>query len=646
MSDKPSNPSIGPVPNGDIPDSLRTAVREAEETGRQAQEKAMFAMPFRARLRARETVRPRTTMSIVNGVDPSTDTFVAGGAPQPTPAPTPMRIDRTPLAMSGAGTSPAPLSPLLNPPPPSAPSLGIPEPVRTAETQDNEDDDTAAPVGLRSRLGDMSQFAFAGLAVLGLAGLSVMAAESALNSKSSGAPGDGDANADPFVTAASANQVAGSGAASGTVITADASTLGAAQAAPSNWFDYRGVGDLLRTRKAEADRLLAEAAAEDAKRRAEDEARAVATIADSEAQRLADAQAANDLAVTTAAANAEAERVRLAEAEARRVADEAAAAKLANDTRLAKERAAETRRLAEAEATRKAAAEAEATRVAAAKAERAAAEKARLAELERQRLAALEAEQAAARTRVAAVARSGRGPVTMEAYDGVAPKPASLKPNKPAVLTASFAPSPEGTRINSSTTVTRTYTRTYSQPYGTTPVTASSARTLSAPAVVTRSAPNALIAGSPTVRPQFDPRTVPEFITERVQRTAKAPVSDSQLVAMRADFIRLLETERDGTRHTLKTPDGRDMNVLLESSQPKEWSVTSVRYLGTSGLDAASGDTSLRYVSEPAPQTLSIMCRDVSYAFPGQESGRFAACKTPDGNWAMARASDVPQQPV
>lgn len=547
-------------------------------------------------------------------------------------------------APAPAAIAPAPVGPLPNPPPASAPSLGlpVPEPVKVA---DEDDDDAAAPAGLRSRLGDMSQFAFAGLAVLGLAGLSVMAAESALNSKSGATAGDGDANADPFVTAASADQVTPSGPASGSVITADASALGAAQAAPSSWFDYRGVGDLLRTRKAEADRLLAEAAAEDMQRRAEDEARAAATIAESEAQRLADADAANALAASAAAASSDAERVRLAEAEAKRVADADAAAKAAEAKRLADAKAAETRRLAEADAARKAAAEAEATRVAAAKAGRAAAEKARLAELERQRLAALEAEQAAARTRTAALVQSGRGPVTMEPFDGVAPKSASLKPAKPAVLTAAFAPAVSDARVSTSTTVTRTYTRTYSRPYGSVPVTEATARTQSAP-LVTRRAPDALIAGAPSVRALMDPRTVPEFITERVQRTASAPVSDGQLVAFRSDFIRLLETERDGTRHTLKTPDGRDMNVTLETSQPKEWSVTRVRIIGTGGLDMASGETALRHVSEPAPQTLSIMCRDVAYAFPGQESGRFAACKTPDGNWAMARASDIPQQPV
>lgn len=95
MTDKPSNVPGGPAnpgsAGGDIPDTLRTAVRAAEETGRQAQEKAMFAMPFRARLRARETVRPRTTLSILSRIDPASDTFAPGGADTPDSAAPPRR---------------------------------------------------------------------------------------------------------------------------------------------------------------------------------------------------------------------------------------------------------------------------------------------------------------------------------------------------------------------------------------------------------------------------------------------------------------------------------------------------------------------------------------------------------------------------
>jgi hypothetical protein len=48
-----------------------------------------------------------------------------------------------------------------------------------------------------------------------------------------------------------------------------------------------------------------------------------------------------------------------------------------------------------------------------------------------------------------------------------------------------------------------------------------------------------------------------------------------------------------------------------------------------------------RVVTEQAPVTVSVMCRDVAYAFAGQERGRFAACQAPEGGWTLARATDV-----
>jgi hypothetical protein len=43
---------------------------------------------------------------------------------------------------------------------------------------------------------------------------------------------------------------------------------------------------------------------------------------------------------------------------------------------------------------------------------------------------------------------------------------------------------------------------------------------------------------------------------------------------------------------------------------------------------------------------VKVMCRDVAYAFPGQERGRFAACEGADGVWTMARASTTDGMPI
>ncbi|MDP3458404.1 MAG: hypothetical protein Q8S09_03925, partial [Hyphomonas sp.] len=48
----------------------------------------------------------------------------------------------------------------------------------------------------------------------------------------------------------------------------------------------------------------------------------------------------------------------------------------------------------------------------------------------------------------------------------------------------------------------------------------------------------------------------------------------------------------------------------------------------------------------PVDVTVRVMCRDVAYAFPGQERGRFAACEGADGTWTMARASTPAGTPI
>ncbi|MDP3458135.1 MAG: hypothetical protein Q8S09_02570, partial [Hyphomonas sp.] len=66
--------------NAAMPESLRQAVREAEVTGRAAQERAQSAMPFRDRLRARDAIRPQPTLSILTHSGPITSGPVSHNA--------------------------------------------------------------------------------------------------------------------------------------------------------------------------------------------------------------------------------------------------------------------------------------------------------------------------------------------------------------------------------------------------------------------------------------------------------------------------------------------------------------------------------------------------------------------------------------
>ncbi len=627
----------------ELPESLRDAVRGAEEIGRKAQEKAMLAMPFRARLRAREGVRPRTTLSIISRIDPETDRFALPGDSDVLPGEglRLRRMDRPALALVPAAAASAlitttPTAPTVDASTPA--QLGSGDPPGKGKPAPVHDDDDDAPMGFRSRLVDVSQFAFAGIAVLGLAGLSVMAADSALSSKTASLPADSDSKLDPFVAAST-----GATPAAGTIVSASSAELKATGAAPASWFDYRGVANLLNARKADADRMTAEAAQTERVRVAEADRDAKAAIAESEAKRLAD-QAAS-VAQTEAAtfAAAETERQRLADADARAIAVKAEADRQAEAVRVEAARVEAETQLAAVTAQKKLEADAAARRVAAADAARKAAETKRLAELERQRLAALAADEQAEKLRRAKAASDATVRVAstgtaaeMVAFTGAAPKPATRKPAKPTRAQASTSTAtliPAGvSQVRSTVTTTRAYTRNYTR-------------------AVDRAVPQTLSTSSVSVRPLASnasvssttvPQSVADFIGERVQRTSAKTLSDAVVVSFRSDFMRLLETQADGARHTLKTPDGRDMRVMFEGSQTKDWSVRTVRYLGAAdtGTSTYGAEAGLRYAAQTAPERAEAMCRDVSYAFPGQESGRFAACKTPDGVWTIARASD------
>lgn len=233
--------------------------------------------------------------------------------------------------------------------------------------------------GGSGRLGDISQFAFASLAVLGLAGLSVLAAESALKGDDDGDNGN------------TAEGLASAGAAGAPVVaqgdTSAAAINTATVAVPGEvkpWFDYRGVADDLAARKAameSEERQMASLQADQAG------AAAANAIADAEAKRQADA----DLAAAASAAATDEEKARIAEEEAQRLAD-AEAGRLASENaeKLAREQV-EQQRLADLNAKKQAEAEEEASRLAALKAqEEAEAEAKRLAEEEATRLAEAE----------------------------------------------------------------------------------------------------------------------------------------------------------------------------------------------------------------------------------------------------------------
>jgi len=507
------------------------------------------------------------------------------------------------------------------------------------DEDDEEEDDELGPVGVATRIGDMSQIAFAGLAVLGLAGLSVMAAESALN-------GPNRLNR---------TTTADNGAPQPSPKPGDVSVMAIAAAAPEEpgpkaWFNYQGMADMLAARKAEMDTQLA------AEKAAADEAakvQAANAIAEAEAKRIADEQAAAAAAAEQERLASEAEAKRVADAEAARVAAEEAqkaadaeaarkAAEEAEKLRLAEIEAKkkaeadaeakrladlETKRLADLEAQRKAAEEAarkeafeqakaeeaERLRVAVAKAEadRAAAEKAAAAKAEADRLAAqqaaaqkAEAERLAAAAAAPATPRRAPQPVVFVAYTGPVPAPASYKPSKPAV-TLTPVSSDTGTGL-----VSRAF----------------------APALTTSRA---------TVRSfdglvQSSPQTPQDFLVSRVQRNAGGELGEVDLQPVEADFTSLLTYGQDNVSHSLATPSGPELSIVFERTYTRDVMTSSTRTISfTPGADEVT-----RFVSEPAPVKVSVMCRDVAYAFANTERGRFAACETPDGDsWTLGRAS-------
>ena len=420
---------------------------------------------------------------------------------------------------------------------------------------------------------------------------------------------------------------------------------------------------MLAERKAEMEaeaKLAQDAADRDAR------LRAAKAIANAEAARVAEEEAAAAAAAEQARLAEEAERKRLADLEAARVAQvEADRLARLEAQRLAAAEA-EAQRLADLEAKRLAEAEAEtqrlanldAQRLAKLRADREAAEAAarqeafdlaKSQEAERLRLAALkaqaEADAAEARRleQIAAQAAADRlaaekmlaeqqarqvnlqkvsapapapaspkpvvaeapapQPIVFTAYEGPVPVPASHKPAKPAqLIRASYTPDEGKT--------------------------------------VTRKAPKAMTAGKADVRDFAETsglQTPEAFLAGRVERTSSEPVLTEDMDLVRQAFRSILDNGADGSKQAIITPDGRTLTIVLERTVSREMGQSTVRTVSfTPGVSKVT-----RVVTEQAPVTVSVMCRDVAYAFAGQERGRFAACQAPEGGWTLARATDV-----
>lgn len=645
-------------------DAVRSAVLETVRPADAQARTPEAPASFRDRLAARRATRPQSTLAIVSGIQyPAlTEGARAAGkteravqipqkpAAKPVTRPVPAGVH---ASAPKSGKVPPTLQNRAEPAPvliPVAKFVPTPEPVQPAPKKMAASAAMAGALSVPSRSGDMSlsggghdddeggnrlldvsQIAFAGLAVLGLAGLSVMAAESALTGKGTSDTGDRTGTSPEFAGLDPAGPQNTGGPSVGE---ASALAMAAASqpeaAAYQPWFDYKALAYEIAARREaqEAAQLQAEAAAT-----ADAERLAATAIADAEADRQAEEQRLARAAEDSQLVEAAAEKKRLAEAEAKRVAAEEAIrqAKLEAEEKAAAE--AEARRMAELEASRIAAAEAEAQRIAEADAKQAAeaearrlaeietrkaaeAETRRLAELETRKLAAIAAKQAEERedailvssvepapkpaTPKKAEPQPERPAIVFAAHTGPIPAPASLKPGKPVSLIAQ------------------------------TPV--------------TRTAPPTLKANMPHVR-SFD-RPVPvqpvsqkveDFIARRVQRTAELPLEDEVLKPMQAEFLSVVNTAHDGSLSELITPDGRQVQIFIEQTVTREASRSVVR---TVSYSVSEYNAVQRQISARQPAQVPVICRDISYAIPGAERGRFAACESGKGEWVISRATE------
>ncbi|MFN7178428.1 cell envelope integrity protein TolA [Hyphomonas sp.] len=633
MLNDPMDPPVRRTPV--LPESLRDAVRGAEATGRAAEERAHLAMPFRARLRARDAVRPQPTLSILTGSKPVTS------APSVMRLPPPVQMPVAPPSEVRALKRQPPARP---PAKPKREDKVVPAAVTGAAV-------TLPKAGANGsgarraadeeeeggwKLSEFSQFAFAGLAVLGLAGLSVMAADNALNGGKDKTEGEGDT-----LAAASLPDTDVSVAALG-----DAAAP--AGAAPTPWFDYKGTADILKARVAEL-----QAQEQEAARLAQTEAdrEAALAIANAEAARAAAEQPAASAGPTVIDARL---RDRLATEEAMRQADANAAAQLLAEQNAAAAKA-EADRIAAEEAARAAAAQAEAKRLADLEAQR-------LADLEAKRLADLEARRLAAEAEAKRLAdlkakESADAAEAKRLADLEAKRAADAEANRLADLAAKEKADAEAARLAvvSAAAIAPAEPKRLSVPPAGAPslkpkrpATEQALADASGPKLIAalpaeRAAPPSLSAPSPEVRPLALPRPVGDFIAERAEYTAGRALDQAGLDALKADFLALVEASADGTHHELTTPDGRPLLIHFERTVPVDPLKASISTIGYA--PSADGAVTRAYL-QPVSVNVYVMCRDVAYAFPGQERGRFAACQGDDGTWRMARATNVAANPI
>ncbi|MEP0313807.1 MAG: hypothetical protein ABJL57_00930 [Hyphomonas sp.] len=579
-----------------LPDSLRRAVLDSVHERVDAPVRPAPDASFRERLEARRAVRPQSTLAITSGIQyPTLEAGRARSAPiraarpkRPVNAVTEPQPRRAPMlmrAMSSMGGA-LPAITLSN-----GLSLG---------GGDGDDDSK-----MGERLSKLSQLAFAGLAVLGFAGLSFMAADNALTGNDT-ADGDEDAAAAETraaLKAATSQRITSSQASALAMASASAPMDGAAQP----WFDYKAIAFDIAARneaQVEAQRAAEMAASAEAERRA------AAAIAEAEAQQLAEEQRLARLAEATRLADATAEKRRLAEEEAARVARMEAIRQAELDAEQAAAMRAEATRLAELEARRIAHAEAEAMRLANLEADRLA---------EARRVAAAEVQALRAPVQYVSMANAVSLPVaptpqvkplvrtpkakpaaTWAAYSGPMPTTASLKPSKPLVLVAQ---TPVERAVPPALKPNAAHVRAFDRP----------------------------------VPVQQASQKVEAFMAERVQRTADAPVSEAALETLQAEFLTIVNSAQDGTVSEIVLPEGGRMEITIEQTTTRE---ASRPVLKTVSYSVSEYRAVQRSVTAQVDRNVTLTCRDLSYVIPGKERGRFAACESGKGEWLISRATE------
>jgi hypothetical protein len=136
-------------------------------------------------------------------------------------------------------------------------------------------------------------------------------------------------------------------------------------------------------------------------------------------------------------------------------------------------------------------------------------------------------------------------------------------------------------------------------------------------------------------------RSADVFIGERVALTSGEAISADAMSRLQGEFARLVGVSPDGTSHQLSTPDGRQITITFERTQLVDTASANLRTVGYSAGDASP--VTRAYGEQPVVN-VSVMCRDVAYALPGQERGRFSACQGADGQWMLARTA-APSDP-